>query len=222
MIKIIGKHKSIWSQKKFVLSTVLGLLFFLASLAFNYVANNYAFEVSSNAVSDILLDNLPIVNTEILFVEGSLAFVVLILLLMMREPKIIPYVLKSTALFVIIRAIFVTLTHLGPFPQQITIHSTSEIFHTLIYSSGADLFFSGHTGLPFLFALMFWRKYYLRIIFLISSFVAAVSVLLGHMHYSIDVAAAFFITYGIFQMTLKFFREDHRFFLHGAEAAIKQ
>jgi len=217
MKKLVKKHKSFWSQRAFRFSVFVGLLLFLGSLGINYIANNYAIEVSSNSVSDVLLDNLPVVDTEIIFVEGSLAFVAFVFLLLIREPQRIPFVLKAMALFVIVRSIFVTLTHLGPFPQHITLHSPSEIYRILIYSSGADLFFSGHTGLPFLFALMFWRKYILRVLFLVSSLVAASSVILGHLHYSIDVMAAFFITFSIFSMAKRFFKTDYRVFQHGME-----
>jgi len=212
MKRIIRKHKSMWKREAFVSSVFLGILMFGGSLLINYWANNYAMEVSSNTVTDMLLDNLPFINTSIVFVEGSLVFVALALFLMIHEPIVIPFVLKSTALFVFVRAIFVSLTHLGPLHQQAIISSGSDIFNTLIYSAGADYFFSGHTGLPFLFALIFWRHYYLRLIFLISSVVAGISVLLGRLHYSIDVMAAFFITYGIYQISKWLFKKDYNLF----------
>jgi hypothetical protein len=194
---------------------------FAGSLLINYWANNYAVEVSSNSVTDMLLDNLPFINTSIVFVQGSLVFVLLVLFLLVREPKSIPFVFKSTALFVLVRSIFVSLTHLGPLPQQAVIDSSNTVFNTLIYSAGADYFFSGHTGLPFLFALIFWKNYYLRLIFLFSSIIAGFSVLLGRMHYSIDVMAAFFITYGIYQIARSFFKKDYNLFLGKENAGVE-
>jgi hypothetical protein len=41
--------------------------------------------------------------------------------LTLYEPKRIPFVLKSLALFIITRSTFVLLTHIGPFPDQIPI-----------------------------------------------------------------------------------------------------
>ncbi|MEI8008107.1 MAG: hypothetical protein WCI00_01305 [bacterium] len=41
-----------------------------------------------------------------------------------RYPEQIPYILKSIALFIAIRAVFVTLTHLGPYPDSILIINT--------------------------------------------------------------------------------------------------
>ena len=75
-----------------------------------------------------------------------------------------------------------------------------------------DLFFSGHTGIPFLMALMFWNYKPLRYTFLCFSLFFAVVVLLGHLHYSIDVLAAFFITYAIFDICKFFFKKDWALF----------
>ena len=75
--------------------------------------------------------------------------------------------------------------------------------------SGNDLFFSGHVGLTFLVALLFWDTPVLRYIYLSMSIVFAVVVLLGHLHYSIDVFAAYFITYTIFVIARNIFKSDY-------------
>jgi hypothetical protein len=103
---------------------------------------------------------------------------------------------------------FVSLTHIGPFPLKLELESKLLDFIT----SGNDLFFSGHTGLPFLIALIFWDHIYIRRLFLVSSVVFGVVVLLAHLHYSIDVFAAFFITYSIYHISLKVFKRDYEFF----------
>ena len=81
------------------------------------------------------------------------------------------------------------------------------------FTFGGDLFFSGHTGLPFLMALIFWNNKYLRYSFFALSFIFAATVLLGHLHYSIDVLAAFFITYTIFHIAIFIFKKDYLEFL---------
>ena len=70
-------------------------------------------------------------------------------------------------------------------------------------------FFSGHTALPFLMALVFWRRPPERVAFLVMSVTFAVAVLLAHIHYSIDVLAAPFMAYGIFEMARYFFPRDY-------------
>lgn len=216
MSAVFAKYKAYTMNRIFIRSLCVSVLFFIASLIINYNASIYALDVASNSVTDFFLDRLPVVNVEIIFIEGTALFYVFVALLAFHEPKRLPFILKSVALFIVIRAIFVSLTHVGPFPEEAKIDSNMI---TRAFTSGSDLFFSGHTGLPFLMALMFWNQYYLRVIFLLSSFVMGASVLLGHLHYSIDVFAAFFITYTIFVLAQKFFRKDYEVFLHGLDAA---
>jgi membrane-associated phospholipid phosphatase len=122
--------------------------------------------------------------------------------LIIWQPRRIPFILKSVALFVIVRSAFIILTHLAPFPERVYLDPT-DIFQTLTY--GGDYFFSGHTGMPFLLALIYWQEKRVRYFCLIAAALFSTGVILGHLHYSIDVFAAFFITYGIFVMAQKFF-----------------
>ncbi len=83
------------------------------------------------------------------------------------------------------------------------------------FAFGGDLFFSGHTGLPFLMALVFWKKPILRYFFIASAIGFGAVVLLTHLHYSIDVLSAFFITYTIFHIAEFLFRKDRKLFYSG-------
>jgi len=213
MKSLINRHKIAWSDKFFTLSAIIGFSLFTSSLFVNYGAIKYAAFKAGNSVPDILLENLPVVNTDIIFSEGAILFVIFIAILLVLEPKTIPFTLKSVALFIFIRSVFVVMTHLGPIPDRII--SDLDIFRYI--SSGADLFFSGHTGLPFLMALLFWDNKYLRLVFIIFSIVAAIAVILGHLHYTIDVFSAFFITYGIYHIAQKAFTKDYKLFAHGVE-----
>ncbi len=210
MKHLFKKHKFYWSQKQFVLSALFGFFLLAISLTINYYANLYAMAKAGNSVGDILLNILPVVNTNIIFFEGAAVFVFLLFVLMAYEPKAIPFVIKSVALFVIIRSFFIVLTHFGPDPTHAPFDNNAFL---AIFTSSSDLFFSGHTGLPYLFALIFWQQRNLRWLFLGSSVVAAVSVLLAHYHYTIDVASAFFITFGIYHIARRLFKKDYNFFL---------
>ncbi len=65
-----------------------------------------------------------------------------------------------------------------------------------------DLFFSGHTATIFLLFLLSELKS-LKVIFLTSSILVGICVLLQHVHYSIDVFAAPFFAYGSYRLTIK-------------------
>lgn len=207
MKKIIEKHKNAWREKEFRLAVCWGLLLFALSLVVNNIAGNYATEVASNSITDIILNNVPVFNVGPILIYGSILMGIFIAWLLFRDPKKAPFILKSMGLFYLIRSLFISMTHLGPFPQQ------ALLAHNIIWDNfnfGGDLFFSGHTGLPFLLALIFWKNEFLRYTFLICSLGFAVAVLLGHLHYTIDVFAAFFISYAIYHMSVKFFGKDYK------------
>ena len=208
------KRISIWAHYA-LLAESLGL-FALSVIATHY-ASRYAEIKASGPVDDIILSNTPVFNFEIIFVELAIALCLFVVLLCLKYRKSSPFIIKSISLFILIRAAFVSLTHIGPFPTRLTLNSHALDFIT----SGNDLFFSGHTGLPFLIALIFWNHHkYLRTLFLTASGVFGVIVLLSHLHYSIDVFSAFFITYAIYHISLKLFKRDyHHFVLEQATIA---
>jgi len=205
---IINRHKAVWKDKFFFTSALYSFLFLVASLMVNYAAGIYATERASNSVSDLFLDNLPTINVNFIFIYGFTFFILFIAALLIHQPKKIPFVIKSMALFIAIRAAFMTLTHIGPFPAHSFVETGNIIGK---FTFGADLFFSAHTGLPYLMALIFWPIPRVRLTFLATSVIFGASVLLGHLHYSIDVFAAFFITYSIFVISQKIFQKDYKF-----------
>jgi hypothetical protein len=91
-------------------------------------------------------------------------------------------------------------------------------FNSIFY--GSDLFFSGHTGMPFLAALAFWHIVPWRIFYLMLTAFFGSVVLLGHYHYSIDVLAALFITHGVFQASCWLFRRDYALFRSSETQAV--
>lgn len=210
MKKIIDRHKVFWAQKDFLRNSLFGVSLLLISLVINYFANVHTTTHAGNYVADIILDNIPVFNVGFFFYEGFAFFWIFVILLLLHEPKRIPFVVKSIALFILIRSLFIMLTHLGIPPLHSTLDKEDIFRYTTL---GNDMFFSSHTGLPFLMALNFWENKKLRIFFICASAFFAAVVLLGHLHYSIDVFAAFFITYTIFQIARKFFRKDYRLFM---------
>lgn len=217
---IVGKYKAVFADKAFVKSLAVGFAVLVGSLVINYFAALYALDRASNPVTDIILSNFPAVDVDGIFVFGPIIFWSIACLIVLYDPRKAPFFLKSVALFVIIRSAFISMTHIGPYPGEPTfdaagtwfMHIFSANSNFFIFSSGADLFFSGHTGLPFLLALMFWKEKPVRYFCLASSIFFAIVVLMGHYHYSIDVASAFFITYTINHIAVKMFQGDWRLF----------
>ena len=158
------------------------------------IANNLA----GTPVNDTFFRILPRYNTEFFQSNVALGFLYLRTGLFLIFPDRILFAITSVSLLFVTRSIFIVLTHLGP-PE-----GTNPIFSERTFAG--DLFFSGHVALPFMFALIYWDKVYLRYLFLGLTVMCGVTTLMGRYHYSIDVFAAPFITYGVFKLTQKFFQ----------------
>ncbi len=197
------------TMRDFWLVITLPTLVFLGAVATTYLAISFSSSRISNSVTDIILSNTPVFDVDGIYVYGLVCLILFITFLCLVHPKHTPFTLYSLSLFMVIRSFFVILTHLAPYPIAASPDfgaTTTKIFF------GGDFFFSGHVGSPFLMALLYWRDALLRYTFLIWSVFFAAVVLLGHLHYSIDVFAAFFITYTIYHMALYFFPYAHELF----------
>ena len=216
------RYRRQFRDRAFVKTFVWSIVMVLISLVVNYFAALYAAERASSSVTDIILSNIPAFDVDWLFTWGPPVFWTIMLVIVFYDPKRVPFFLKCVALFVVIRSGFISLTHIGPFPDQIStavdfgpswFRNIAANTNFFIFSSGADLFFSGHTGLPFLMGLIFWTHRNVRTFCIAGAIFFAIVVLLGHLHYSIDVASAFFISYAIYHIALQLFKADEQRFL---------
>jgi hypothetical protein len=195
--------------KRRVRSFILGILLLAVSFFLQGQAATYSTRSAGPFVGDIFLDNLPVVNLNFIIIEGALAAILFSVILLLMKPSYLLFALKATALLVITRAFFISLTHLGIYPGQVV---PSDGFSDKLYIAfdlQAGYFFSSHTGLPFLIALIFWNERLWRFVFFSISAIFAISVLFAHVHYSIDVFAAPFIAYGVFKAAQYLFPEDY-------------
>ena len=196
-------------NKKYLFSIITSFLFLLFSTVVTFFAIRYTTFVASNSVSDLILNNLRVFNVAPLFIYGPIIFIIVVAIYIFKKPETIPFVFESISLFYLIRSVFISLTHLGPLPNHVVITSTSWLS---TFTTGNDFFFSGHTGLPFLLALIFWEDKPFRYFCLTASIFFGTIVLMGHLHYSIDVFGAFFITYTIYHLARKIFFKNYQLF----------
>ncbi|MDR3642708.1 MAG: phosphatase PAP2-related protein [Candidatus Doudnabacteria bacterium] len=207
--KHIQKHKAFWRTPTFISSVGMGVMLLIFSFGINYFANGFSASHASNSVNDIILDNIAVYNVSAVFLEGGVLFIIILIAILFLEPKFIPFTIKSIALFIVVRSLFMILTHLAP-PAHDLVLSPDNFLERLLAGSGDDLFFSGHTGLPFLMGFIFWDHKFFRWFFFLASAIGGAAALLGHVHYSIDVFSAMFISFGIYHLALHFFSNDYQ------------
>jgi len=207
---IASSYNLLLRDRAYRLALVLSLVILIGALTVNSYISSYVLKKASNPVTDIILDNIPVYDVDGIFIQGAVVFWVAAGLIILVYPKKIPFAVKTIGLFILVRSFFISLTHIAPYPISAPIESSSAFTDFII--GGKDLFFSAHTGLPYLLALLFWDKFVLRLVFIASSLLFGTVTLLGHFHYSIDVLAAFFITYAIYDLAIFLFKKDWRLF----------
>jgi len=185
----------------------------LAALTGSLVLNNWAGRMAdaaglkAHSSPDLLLSWLPVVDTRLVFVWGFAVFLTwLIVASIWRERRRIPYIIWSYALLIAVRCFFIILTPMRQ-PYEAIQFQSDFLFHAIgrYLTFRHDLFFSSHTALPFLGCLLL-RGRWLRASFFLLSVVMACAVLLGRLHYSIDVFGAYFMTYAVHKAEVRWFQ----------------
>jgi len=189
--------EEILSSKKKVALFVAGIAALLSSFAVNNKVSTYVDHVQGQAVGDLILDNIPIYDLNFIFFWAVLIFWLGNIIYRLIFPKEFPFILVSLSLFVLVRCFFISLTHIGP-PETLLV-VPDELSY---YSFNADMFFSGHVGAPFFYALLTSVKN-VKWIAIIYSIIMVVIVLMSHGHYSIDIFASFFIAHSLSILMLK-------------------
>ena len=208
MRNLFREHRGFWNKRRKT-SFYFGILFLAVSLIVNFAAGRYSAKSATNFVGDMFLDNLPTINFSYIIVEGAFLLIIVSVLLLILKPRYLLFSLKAVPIFNIARSFFVSMTHLGIYPEQITL-GDGPIDRLYIFFNLQDgFFFSAHTGLPLLMALIVWHEKFWRYFFIGASALFAIAVLFAHVHYSIDVFAAPFMTYGIFKIASTLFRKDY-------------
>lgn len=183
-----------WKNELFEYKYVLLLSLIAVAIAafLDYYSGVYVSSVNVADVPDLILDHIGPVNITFLYVYG---YIILIAALFLYPLALhigtLHTVISQFSLLVMLRSLFMIFTHLKSPLDAVPVHFP-WILKGLSFEN--DMFFSGHTAIPFLGFLLF-RRSKIRIFFLIGSALMAITVLVMHIHYSIDVFSAYFITY---------------------------
>ncbi len=188
-----------WTQELYAYRRLLVLASFLFVVALyaDYRCGVYVTYRDSVKVPDLILDRLPSMDLGFLFTYGYMALIVgMFSYPILRRIRMLHVVAIQFSLLLLLRSIFMIFTHMGT-PAGAVAVEFPGIFSKLYFEN--DMFFSGHTAMPFLGFYLF-RHSALRYVYLVGAVVMGAVALVMHLHYSVDVFAAFFMTYASYQM----------------------
>jgi hypothetical protein len=183
------------------------VVFLLAAYAFYMNLGWYADHRALPESSDWLLDRLPLVNVVPLLSWGWLALhVYAVAIALLYYPRRLPFLIFLLGVYLCVRTLYVFLSPIGA-PEAILHMGEFDVLFPLVagvYTFQNEFIFSGHTAIPFLFALFFDSRLQ-RTVMLAGSVTMAVSVLLTRNHYTVDVISAYFMGYAIYVLSKRLY-----------------
>jgi hypothetical protein len=188
-----------WQLRSFRNKTILALAFVVIILL--ALPSFFAFieKREGMVLQDFVLERLPAIDVSIPTFIIIWSVVLLVFYRIYQNPNIFLVIAYGFILMCIARVLTISILPLNPPPGLITL---KDPIANIVYGGNGifitkDLFYSGHTGNMFLFFLCLEAKWD-KIIALAASFMVGILVLIQHIHYSVDVIAAFIFTYFIY------------------------
>jgi hypothetical protein len=182
----------------------LVITLFLLAVVLTSLANflNYVEARKGVLLPDPLLNLFnPIDLTWLTFALIYVSIIVAIVTLF-KNPSRLVFAIQLYTLMVAVRIIAMYFMPLNPPSSMIILNDPLVEYFGTGQTLTKDLFFSGHTATLFILFLVSENKI-IKTIFMISTIAVAISVILQHVHYSIDVFAAVFFTYTCYKLLVK-------------------
>jgi membrane-associated phospholipid phosphatase len=183
-------------------STILGIMLNFASQTYlhNYMSEGKTLPM----LSDLILDNLPVIDLSLFYDSFGLLSIILLTVYVIHEKAYnqIPFILLVCGFFLIVRGVFIVLT---PFGNPPMFNGSDTIFNGFSkYELG--VYPSGHVGNIVTFLLLVKNKTYKWLLF-ICLVIVIISLFLSHGHYSIDILSGLFFSYAIWSFGNKYFSQ---------------
>lgn len=128
------------------------------------------------------------------------------ILVLLPHPGRLTFALQLYLMMVLSRMLVMYLLPIDPPTHLILLRDPVVEFFGSGQTLTRDLFFSGHTSTLFILFLVAESRVQ-RLVFLLLTLVVATTLLLQHVHYTIDVVAAFFFCYANFALLCRLRRE---------------
>ena len=126
----IQLYRTLLGNRAYLRSLCEGAAFLAASSIAIFASVTYATVHASNYVTDFVLSRVGPFNVRFLFVYGTFTAFVITAGLVAWRPNRLPFALKAIALFLLVRAVFVALTHMAPSPIRRSRRRSSTRFST--------------------------------------------------------------------------------------------
>ncbi len=188
-----------WQERRFRNKTIIALL--LVAIILTLLPTFFAFieKREGMVLQDYVLDAIPAIDVSIPTFVIIWSTVLLVFFRIYQNPKLFLVIAYGFILMCLARVLTISILPLNPPAGLIVL---KDPIANIAYGGNGifitkDLFYSGHTGNMFLFFLCLERKWD-KIFALTASFLVGILVMIQHIHYSIDVIAAFIFTYFIY------------------------
>ena len=188
-----------WQERRFRNKTIIALL--LVAIILTLLPAFFAFieKREGMVLQDYVLDAIPAIDVSIPTFVIIWSTVLLVFFRIYQNPKLFLVIAYGFILMCLARVLTISMLPLNPPAGLIVL---KDPIANIAYGGNGifitkDLFYSGHTGNMFLFFLCLERKWD-KIFALTASFLVGILVMIQHIHYSIDVIAAFIFTYFIY------------------------
>jgi membrane-associated phospholipid phosphatase len=177
----------------------IALFSFITGAGLNIASQTYLHNYLSQGktlpvLSDFILDKIPVMNVSLYYDIFALIPIILVIIYVIHKNEYnrVPFILMMSAIFYIVRGIFIILT---PFGNPPMFGGSDPLFNGF---SRFDLgvYPSGHAGNVFLLFLLVNERIYKWII-LFCLFLVIITLFLSHGHYSIDIFSGLFFAYAI-------------------------
>ena len=193
-----------WQDKVFRTKLITGLCMFFM-LVFFLPSFFAMIEKREGAVlDDWLLHNIPAQDLSVPIFIFIWSTSLLVIIRGIQQPVFFLTIILSLVLLLLVRMATIYFVVLDP-PEGLI--KLRDPLTSLTYGGRGifitkDLFFSGHTSNLFMFYLCLQKKRD-KLFALLTTIAVAILVLVQHVHYSMDVVAAFIITYFVVKITKK-------------------
>ena len=195
VIEVISSMTSVLKSRYFY----IGLLAIIAGAALNFASQTYLHNYMIQGktlpmLSDLILDNLPVVDLSLMYDLLCLVIILIVAVYIIhkKDYKRLPYIMLLSGIFFIVRGIFIVLTPFGNPPEFL---GSNPLFNGWSKFE-LGVYPSGHVGNSFLLLLLVNDRIYR---YILTFFLLAIifALFLSHGHYSIDILSGFLFAYAI-------------------------